>query len=291
MSEAGVFEAARGRVKPVLMPVGHFDERLCIAIVGWADQVGYWARAATSKPLSCLPNDLGHAVFSFGSLVAADFMHWCGKGLSADDWVPPLGGLLAGEWLEVEGFDAADVVRISMSLASLHPAEGLSEGRSDQPVVAPRTSDESRFLEEVRTEVQRTRPGLVRGFRRPLSLTGKVSAGEIDFVGHHYITCYAAVNPKGKVANRVQTAAAALWRLARARDAFGFAAPGVVELTAWIPPRGLPIFSAHDYQVADETIAELQAQAAREDLRVFPVGDAGTACRRLVDFEAESSTH
>lgn len=291
MNEPRPIEVAQGRVKPVLMPVGHFDEKICIALVGWTEKHGSWARAATGKPLSCLPNDLGHAVFSFGSLVAADFMHWCGKGLAPDDWVPPLGGLFSGEWVDVEGFDADDVVRISMSLAALHPAEGLSEDRSEQPVVAPRTSDESRFLDEVRTEVQRTKPGLLRGFRKPLSLTGKASAGEIDFVGHHYITCYAAVNPRGKVANRVQTAAAALWRLARARDAFGFAAPGVIELTAWIPPRGLPIFSAHDYQVADETIAELQAQAAREDLRVFPVGDAGTACRRLVQFEAESATH
>jgi hypothetical protein len=291
MNQPWPIEVAVGRVRPVLMPVGHFNEKICIALVGWTEQHGFWARAATGKPLSCLPNDLGHAVFSFGSLVAADFMHWCGKSLKVDDWVPPLGGLLLGEWVDVDGFDAEDVVRISMSLAALHATEGLPEQRGEQSVSAPRTSDESRFLDEVRSEVQRTRPSLTRGFRKPLSLTGKASAGEIDFVGHHYITCYAAVNPKGKVANRVQTAAAALWRLARARDAFGFAAPGVVELTAWVPPRGLPIFSAHDYQVADETIAELQAQAAREDLKVFPVGDAGTACRRLVEFESESATH
>jgi len=284
-------ESATGRVRPVLMPVGSVGEIVCIALLGWTDRDGHWARATTAKALNCLPGELGHALFSFGSLVAADFMHWCGRGKPADEWKAPLGGLVLGDWLDVEGFDAEDAIRISMSLSAFHPSSEPAQSPTSHAITAPRTSDENRFLDEVRSEVERARPNLLKGFRKALSLTGKATSGELDFVGHRYITCYAAVNPKGRVSSRVQTASAALWRLARARDMFGFATPGVVELTAWIPPRGLPIFTAHDYQIAEETVSELQAQASKEDLRVFAVVDASSACRRLIDLEASAEIH
>ena len=281
------FVPVGARVRPVLMPIGQFDEKVCVAVLGWSKSHGHWARAVSAKPLNSLPNDTGHAIFSFGSLVAADFVEWCTRGQSIELWVPPLAGLIAGDWVEVEGFDFEDAVRVSMSLAALSSARAAAGPRSEKPAVAPRTSDESRFLDAVKTEIQRTRPNLVKGFRRMLSLTGKAVAGEIDFVGHHYVTCYAAVNPKARASDRVQTASAALWRLARARDAFGFASPAAIELTAWIPPPGLPIFTAREYEIADQTIAELKAQAEREQLNVLPVVDVAMACRRLIDLEVD----
>ncbi|MFT7772477.1 hypothetical protein [Roseateles sp.] len=274
-----------GRVQPVLLPLGQFGEVVCIAVVGEATGHGFWARAVAAKPFSCLPGDLGHALFSFGSLVSADFVDWCTKGRGLESWRPPLGGLATGDWTEVSGFDFDDFVRVSMSLAGFGPVVSEPGGKPEQSNLAPRTSEESRFLEAVRAEVARTRPGFNKGFRKTLSLTGKAVSGEIDFVGHHYVTCYAAVNPKGRASTRVQTASAALWRLARARDAFGFAAPSAIELTAWVPPRGMPIYSNADYLVVDETIAELRAQAQREELEVFSVFDAPMACQRLVDLE------
>ena len=284
---AGEFIPVEARVRPVLMPIGQLNEKICIAIVGWSEAQGHWARAVSPKPLACLPSEMGHAISSFGSLVAADFIEWCTKGQPIHLWAPPLVGLAAGDWIEVEGFDFEDVIRVSMSLAALNSSPLAVDPRGEQPAVAPRTSDESRFLDAVKTAVERTRPSLVKGFRRTLSLTGRAAAGEIDFVGHHYVTCYAAVNPKGRALHRVQTASAALWRLARARDAFGFASPASIELTAWVPPQGLPIFTAYEYQIADETVAELTAQAEREQLNVFPVVDVSMACKRLVDLEVD----
>jgi len=274
-----------GRVQPILLPLGQFGELVCIAVVGEAAGHGFWARAVAAKPYSCLPGELGHALFSFGSLVSADFVEWCIKGRAPEAWRPPLGGLTTGHWTEVCGFDFEDVVRVSLSLAGLGPVPSEADSKPEQSNFAPRTSEEGRFLEAVRTEVARTRPGLDKSFRKTLSLTGKVVSGEIDFVGHHYVTCYAAVNPKGRAATRVQTASAALWRLARARDAFGFAAPSVIELTTWVPPRGMPIYSNADYLIVDETIAELRAQAQREHLEVFSVFDAPMACQRLIGLE------
>ena len=200
------------------------------------------------------------------------------------EWGPPLGGLRTGEWMELQGFDAEDAIRVSLSMSAF--AAPVLEPSSDlAPGLAPRSSEENRFLETVKAEVLRTKPALAQAFRRPLSLTGKGSAGEIDFVGKHYVTCYAAVNPRGAVARRVHTASAALWRLARARDMFGFASPATVELTAWVPPPGLPIYTAHDYQLADETVAELRAQAAKEALDVHTAVDASAASQRLIDME------
>ena len=275
------------KVRPVMMPVGQVDERLCIALVGVSPSRGFWARSVLAKPLTCLPSDLGHALSSFGTLVAADFLEWCTKGRSPDVWAPPLAGLIAGEWMEASGFSFEDAVRVSLSLCSLAAAEGTVDGRAHQPSLAPRTGDENRFLDAVMSEIGRTRPNLVRGFKKSLSLTGKGITGELDFVGSHYVTCYAAVNPRGRVSSRVQTASAALWRLARARDAFGFATPAAIELTAWVPPSNMPIFSDKDYQIVEDTVAELRAQAKKEELDVYPVVDVSMACRRLVELEAE----
>lgn len=60
--------------------------------------------------------------------------------------------------------------------------------------------------------------------------------------------------------------------------------------SAWVPPQGMPIFSAADYLVVDETVAEQRAQALREQLEVFPVSDLVMACRRLVEIETDRVT-
>jgi hypothetical protein len=283
-------DQASTKVRPVMMPVGQLDERLCIALVGASSAHGFWARPVLAKPLTCLPSDLGHAMASFGSLVVADYVEWCTKGKSPEAWVPPLSGLTTGDWMEASGFNFEDAVRVSLSICALATMDAAAEGRVHQPSLAPRTGDESRFLDAVMSEIGRTRPTLARGFKKSLSLTGKGTTGELDFVGSHYVTCYAAVNPRGRVSNRVQTASAALWRLARARDAFGFATPAAIELTAWVPPSNMPIFSDNDYRIVEDTVAELKAQARKEQLDVFPVVDVGMACRRLVELEAEHIT-
>ncbi|MBI5718700.1 MAG: hypothetical protein HZC37_13540 [Burkholderiales bacterium] len=281
---------ASTRFLPVLMPVGQLDERLCIAVVGASPSHGFWARSVVAKPLTCLPGELGVALPSFGSLVAADFVEWCTKGRPPESWQPPLAGLSTGDWMDASGFDFDDALRVCLSLCSLSAVDSIGEGKARPPSLAPRTGDEGRFLDSVMSEIGRTRPNLSRCFKKTLSLTGKGAAGELDFVGSHYVTCYAAVNPRGRISSRVQTASAALWRLARARDAFGFAAPAAIELTAWVPPSDMPIFTANDYRIVDETVAELTMQASKEQLAVFPVVDVGSACRRLIEKESERVT-
>jgi hypothetical protein len=278
-------EAFECSARPVYLPIGRLGEKICIALVGSSSTQSAWARATTLRPLACLPNDLGHAAFSFGGLVVADYQEWCARGKAPQDWSPPIAGLTVGDTVLAEGFDAEDAVRVACSLAALVPTYEVAASKEEPVSVSPRTSEEKRFLESVKIEIGKSRPSLVRGFRRGLSLTGKAVGGEIDFVGSHYVTCYAAVNPRGKAASRVQAASAALWRLARARDAFGFATPAAIELTAWVPPEGLPIYSDQDYRVAAETVAELREQASREQLEVFAVPDVSSACRRLVDIE------
>jgi hypothetical protein len=278
-------EAFECSARPVYLPIGRLGEKICIALVGSSSEQGAWARATTPRPLACFPNDLGHAAFSFGSLVVADYQEWCARGKAPQDWSPPIAGLTVGDTVVAEGFDADDALRVACSLAALVPAYEVSTTEEGAVSVNPRTSEEKRFLESIKMEIGKSRPSLVQGFRKGLSLTGKAVGGEIDFVGAHYVTCYAAVNPRGKATSRVQAASAALWRLARARDAFGFATPAAIELTAWVPPEGLPIYSEQDYRVAAETVAELREQASREQLEVFAVPDVSSACRRLVDVE------
>ena len=99
------------------------------------------------------------------------------------------------------------------------------------------------------------------------------------------------MNPKTRAITRVQSASAALWRLARAREAFGFASPSVVELTAWVPPEGLPIYTASEYQIVRETVAELRAQAAKEQIEIFAASDVHAACERLLNKEGDARVY
>jgi hypothetical protein len=274
------------RACAVLMPVGRVGERLAIAVIGVLGSGKAIARPVTPRVLSCLPRDLGHSCLTFGSLVAADFLDWCDNGASPTEWTPPLGGLVLDNWFDIESDDVGAIEQVALSLCALHPDELLSQSHGDKQLAAPRSREEARFLESVRTDVIRIRPALDAGFRKAFSLTGKAVGSEVDFVGSSYATCYAAINPRGRIATRVLSASAGLWRLARAREAFGFAGPAVIELTAWVPPKDLPLFSASDYTAVDETIAELREQAKREELHVHSVSDVASASRRLISAEA-----
>lgn len=280
--------AATARV--IYMPAGQVGEQLAIAIIGTLEDAKPFSRAVTSKLLRCLPEDLGHACLNFGSIVAADFIDFVSSGRPADEWQVPLAGLVKGEPLYAEGYSLDSIMDSLARLCALS-GESSRDGVDieDREPPAPRVSEEARFLEGVKEEVTRRRPRLKSGFKRVFSLTGGHVANEIDFVGHRYATCYAALNPKSRQAARVMTASAALWRLARARDAFGFAAPATMELTAWVPPAGLPLFSAGEYGLVREMIAELKAQAAREELGVSTATSSLEAATRLIELEGNSA--
>lgn len=278
-----------GTMRIVYMSVGHVEEKLAIAVVGQLSDAQPFARVVTSRLLKCLPNDLGHACLNFGNIVASDFLGFVTSGRSAPEWRLPLGGLTCGATIEVEGRDLPSLTSAAVRLCALWGETTQELVEEDTQSAAPRASDEARFLDAVQQEVIRRRPKLKVGFRRPFNLAGGHASNDIDFVGSRYATCYAAINPKSRQGARVISASAALWRLARARDAFGFAAPSTMELTAWVPPEGLPIYSSAEYEMVQETVAELRAQASREQLGVCPARDSSEAAKRLIDAEGDQA--
>jgi hypothetical protein len=278
-------DTALARVRPVLLPVGHVGESFCIALLGVDNRQHPWGRVILERGRRGLPEQVGNASITFGKLAVGDFLYWCNAGRSPDQWLPPVNGLALGDWVEVEGRDEADLVRIALSLAALADTDLDIAEDAVVAVEIPRASDEARFLDAVRAEVARLRPALERGFGHRLSLTGRGVGGDIDFVGSHYATCYAALNPKAKASVRVTNASAALWRLARLRDELGFAAPADIELTAWTPPKGQPVYTPKEYGLVDEILDELRAQAHKEQLAIFSVGDSGSASNRLLAME------
>ncbi|MGI4813669.1 MAG: hypothetical protein ACRYG5_11295 [Janthinobacterium lividum] len=261
-------------------------ELLVIAVVGFLDEGTPFARVVTPKVLKCLPQELGFACHSFGTLVAADYMAWMSTGKNASRWEAPLGGLEIGEPFPVDADDKEGVVRNALERCALfHRANRDAPVIEPAETVTPRPALENRFAHSVKREVLLHRPSLEAGFNRVFSLTGSSTGFTIDYIGHAYATCYAAIDPKSRAFVRLRAASAALWRLARARDAFGFATPDKIELTAWTPAPGLPIYSEREYAVVDDTIAELGEQARREGLDVFPVFDANNASERLISEE------
>jgi hypothetical protein len=283
-------DTALARVRPVLLPVGHVGETFCIALLGLDSRQHAWGRVILERGRRGLPEQLGNASITFGKLAVGDFLHWCNAGRSADQWLPPVNGLALGDWLEVEGHDEADLVRIALSLAALADTDLDVAQDAAAAVEIPRASDEARFLGAVRAEVARLHPALERGFGHRLSLTGRGAGGDIDFVGSHYATCYAALNPKARAAVRVTNASAALWRLARLRDELGFAAPADIELTAWTPPKGQPVYTPKEYDLVEELLDELRAQAHKEQLAVISVVDSQSASSRLLAMELDRVT-
>ena len=280
-----------GIARLILMPIARGQERVAVAVVGELNDGTPFARAIAGRVLRCLHDDLSHASLTFGSIVAEDFLLQTSRRGGADhldNWVPPLRGLELGDPFEVEGFDLESLLAHSIQgcVFALDPSSpGLA---SEHEVKVPRTSEEARFRDAVRDEVVRRQPKLRAGFGRSFSLTGARASAEIDFVGSRYATCFAAINPKGRRGPKLITSSAALWRLARARDAFGFAAPACFELTAWVPPPGLPIYSEAEYDSVREAVAELRAQSKKEGLDVVATAGALEAASRLVSVELVS---
>ncbi|SIT45300.1 conserved hypothetical protein [Paraburkholderia ribeironis] len=278
---------ASGSARLVRLVLEASGESLVIAVLGEHQGGIPFARVVTPRVLKCLPQDLGYACHSFGSLVVADYLAWREAGHEASLWKVPLGGVEVGERFEVEADNAAGVVDAVLERCALfHRRQSQHETATDDASKsAPRPSSESRFANSVKREVLARRPSLENRFNRTFSLTGSPTGFPIDYVGHSYATCYAAIDPKSKTLVRSRAASAALWRLARARDAFGFASPERMELTAWVPSPGLPIYSDSEYAIVEDTVGELREQALKEKLDVFSAYDAHCACERLMERE------
>ena len=277
--------AHTARARLLKLQMSATGESIAIAVVGRFDSGKPFARAVTSKILRCLPRDLGHACHAFGSLVVADYMSSTlvseGEGAA---WRPPLVGVELGPEFLVEGDDEESVVVSALERCALFSPLGEQQGTTVEEST-PRSVDERRFVQAVKSDVLHRNPTLGLGFNRTFSLTQASREFSIDYVGHSYATCYAAINPKGRSRIRLNTASAGLWRLARARDAFGFAAPELIELTAWIPAPGLPIYRESEYAALDDVVAELREQARRESLSIFTSHDIRSASNRLISEE------
>jgi hypothetical protein len=271
--------------RPILLPLGHLGESIAIAFVGVSDTDTPFASRTIDKILKCLPADIAHACVSYSEIIVKDYLAWCAKGKSSLDWEPPLAGLLLGEQLSVSAYAESELGEMARRLGALY-VEKPSDSVEVRSGSVPRANEEKVFLGQVMREVLRSNPELENRFHRDFNLRGKSIGNEIDFCGQHYVTCYAAINPNSRSSRvRVNSASAALWNLARARDAFGFEIPSTIELTAWVPSAGLPMYTDSDYVIVEDTVAELKEQAKREELTVFPVSDSLLAGKRLVERE------
>lgn len=259
-------------------------ESFAIAVIGEQEDGHAFARPVTSRVLRCLPHELGYACHTFGNLLVADYLAWAQGGKQPEAWRPPIADIVLGPAFVVEAERHEDIVAVALERCALYQGSPVSQPHEDEGI-AGRPIDEVRFARSVKEEVLSTAPALSGGFNRKFSLTGSASGFAIDYIGHAYATCYATINPKSKAPVRLKAASAGLWRLARARDAFGFASPEHVELTTWVPAPGLPIYSDSEYLIVRDTLEELKAQAKREALDVFSTFDAHNASRRLLKEE------
>lgn len=273
--------------RAIFLPLGQLGEKVAIAFVGVSDVGEAFATQVLTKVLRCLPSEMAHACVSFSEIVVQDYLSWCSHGKPSAAWSPPLAGLEIGVPVAVSAFSDAELSRMARRMAALH-IEIAIDSAADQLAALPRANDEKNFLEQVMKEVLRSKPQLKNRFHRDFNLRGRSVGNQIDFCGQHYVTCYSAINPKSRSRVRVSSAAAALWNLARVRDAFGFEMPSKIELTTWVPPKGLPTYSDADYALVEDTVSELQEQANREQLSVFAVPDSLKAGARLVEFELQT---
>ena len=276
-----------GNCRPIFLPIGQLSEKVAIAFIGTSQTGAPFATQVLTKVLRCLPIDMARACVAFADIVVEDYLAWCGAGRPTTSWKPPLAGLEVGSSVEISAYSDAELGAMAKTMAALF-VENKTSSTSEDELVSPRANEEKNFLDQVMKEVLRTKPELKDRFHRAFNLRGRSVGNQIDFCGQHYVTCYSAINPKSRSKVRVSSASAALWNLARVRDAFGFDAPAKIELTTWVPPKGLPTYSEADYALVDDTVLELQEQAHREQLSVFSVPDSPRAGARLVEFELQA---
>ncbi len=267
-------------------PIAMSGERYCIAIVGQTSSGDAIARSTVSPRVArCVIGELGANLVGFSQLVVQDFRIALHAGMALKKWRPPFDRMSLSDPREMDGNDGDQILRAaSINFALL--AHEAAPAKADEEIVAPSADDERQFMESVQEAVQTARPGLARYFGQTFSLAGGTVKNRLDYLSGSYGVCYSTINPSTPKSNLLLRAQSALWKLARARDATGFAHPKTLEVVLWTPQPGLPIFSEQQYDIIAETVAELTSEAAKETLGVTPVHSPHTAGERLLEFEA-----
>ena len=266
-------------------PIALSGERYCIAVVGSTSAGDAIARSAVSPRVArCVIGELGANLVGFSQLVVQDFQFSISHGISYESWAPPFDRMYLGECRDIDGDTPEQILQVAtMTFAML--AHETESDLAEQSIIIPSADDERQFRDSVRHTVEQVRPGLARYFGQTFSLTGGRALNRIDYMSASYGVCYSTINPYTAKANLMPRAQAALWRLARARDASGFTPPTVLEIVLWTPQPGQPIFSRQHYDIVDETVAELRSEAERDDLGVMTVFTPDSAGERLLSLE------
>jgi hypothetical protein len=279
--------AISGVVRAVYFePIGLSGERYCIAIVGQTSAGEVIARSTVAPRVArCVIGELGANLVGFSQLVVQDFKIALHAGMALKKWRPPFDRMSLSDPREMDGNDGEQVLQAASINFALLAHEAVP-AKADEEIVAPSADDERKFRESVQGAVQTARPGLARYFGQSFSLAGGTVKNRLDYLSGSYGVCYSTINPSTPKSNLLLRAQSALWKLARARDATGFAHPKTLEIVLWTPQPGLPIFSEQQYDIIAETVAELTSEAAKETLGVTPVHSPHTAGERLLGFEA-----
>jgi hypothetical protein len=279
--------ALSGVVRAVYFePISLSGERYCVAIVGQTVSGDAIACSTVSPRVArCVVGELGANLVGFSQLVVQDFKIALHAGSTLQKWRPPFDRMFLSEPREVDGNDGEQMLQAASINFALLVHEAVP-AKDDEEIVSPSADDERKFRESVQVAVQASRPGLARYFGQTFSLAGGTVKNRLDYLSASYGVCYSTINPSTPKFNLLPRAQAALWKLARARDATGFAHPKTLEIVLWTPQPGLPIFSEQQYDVITETVAELTSEAEKESLGVISVHSPHTAGERLLNFEA-----
>lgn len=274
-----------GRMAPVFWePIPLSGERYCLVIVGYG---GGKTAAATLiyNQLRCL-GDMGHSLAYFGSQLADDFRREVARGTPPEQWRPRFSGMHVGTWTDAFGqsLEAATSGNMEAFSALWRPA-----GSETDTIAAPRPLPKElrRFITTIKSRVERINSNLATLFEQHYSLTQTQDKAKstVDYLSSRYAACYSVLKPKSPHARLY--ANDSLWRLARARD-IQLVPPTTTEVVLWVPDPDLPLFSEEEIKAADEHVAELRAEARKEDLSIATVTNADAAAKRLILAEGIS---
>lgn len=271
-----------GQIAPVYWtPIPLSGERICIAVIGHnLDK----AVGVALHQLRCL-GEMGDSFTYFGTRLADDFRRHVESGQTADDWRPHLSGMTIGQWSVARGDSLEACASAHMeTFSALWKQDVRHDEKPAQAMIVPRNRELRRFIEMIKNRVQSVNKELTQLFYMHYSLadTHEHLKSTVDYMSSRYAACYAVLNPKTQ--NTRLYAHDSLWRLARARDA-QLVPPTLTESVLWVPDPELPMFNESDIANAKEHVAELQAEAKREQISVITVHSADMAARRLIAAE------
>ncbi|TLY38875.1 MAG: hypothetical protein E6K58_14245 [Nitrospirae bacterium] len=269
-------------------PIMNSGERLTIgvaAITGKGEALVL--PTLREKELRCVFGDQAMSLLETAELALQTLRDHLGKTHSLDGWESPVSGVVVGQSHLGAGKDLEAILSMAMRLTASFYKE---VSPVDLAVVAETTAamrapdEDEQWRREIRELVHRKAPILVRHFGHEKGILpgGGGRPPKFDYFGSLYVANFGRIKLE-KIDEGFDNAKIKLWDLDVLKADSMTTGITQYELVLWQPR--LNGGSPRKVKLLRETIAELQIEADKREMKTVPVFDAREASDRIITME------